>query len=71
MSAEVNGATPLAMTVTVNKNVFDRNDYNNDIALDYGTDSLYETGPTETAYIFNTTYQSGEEINIDIDVRNI
>lgn len=71
LSAEVDGATPLAMTVKVNKNVFDRNDYSNNISLDYGTDSLYETGPTETAYIFNTTYQSGEEINIDIDVQLI
>lgn len=71
LSAEVDGATSLAMTVKVNKNVFDRNDYSNNIALDYGTDSLYETGPVDSAYIFNTTYQSGEEINIDIDIQDI
>lgn len=67
----VSAETPLKMTVTVDKDRFDVFNYENNIALDYGTDSLYETGPIGTGYTFETIFQTGEDIDIGIDVQDI
>lgn len=70
MSGKVNttGVTQLSMDVTVGKERTDHNTYTNNIALDYGSDSLYETGSLGTTFTFNTTYQSGEGMTIEIDI---
>ena len=67
----VSAETPLTLKVNVAKGRFDAFDYENDIALDYGTDSLYETGPIGTDYVFNTVFHPGEGMVIDMDVRDI
>lgn len=70
MSGKVSttGVTQLSMDVTVGKERTDPNTYSNNIALDYGSDSLYETGSLGTTFTFNTTYQSGEGMTIEIDI---
>lgn len=70
MSGKVSttGVTQLSMDVTVGKERTDPNTYSNNIALDYGSDSLYETGSLGTTVTFNTTYQSGEGMTIEIDI---
>lgn len=67
-SVRTRGETPLAMEVTVGTVGTDPQSYSNNIALDYGSDSLYETGSLGTTFTFNTTYQSGEGITIEIDI---
>ena len=67
----VSAETPLHLTVNVSKERFDAFNYENNIALDYGTDSLYETGPIGTDYVFNTIYQPGQAIDIGIDVQDV
>ena len=67
----VSAETPLYLTVNVGKERFDAFNYENNIAVDYGTDSLYESGPIATDYVFNTIYQPGQAIDIGIDVQDI
>ena len=62
------GETTLAMEVTVGTVGTDPQSYTNNIALDYGSDSLYETGSLGSTVTFNTTYQSGEGMTIEIDI---
>lgn len=67
-TVRTSGDTPLVMEVTVGTVGTDPGTYTNNIALDYGNDSLYETGSLGTTATFNTTYQSGEGITIEIDI---
>lgn len=60
--------TTLAMEVTVGTVGTDPQSYTNNIALDYGSDSLYDTGSLGTTITFNTTYQSAEGMTIEIDI---
>lgn len=62
------GAAPIEIEIMVTRIGSGTLHYTNNIALDYGTDSLYETGDIGETYVFNTSYQGGYSIDIGIDI---
>lgn len=67
----VSAETPFNVSVTVNKDPHDPFNYTNNIALDYGNDSLYETGMIGSPYTLMTKYYDSGNMEISIDIYDI